>query len=217
MAFGIPESTIEEIKARTDLADLIAGYGIQVKRAGGSYKACCPFHHEKTPSFNIQPAKGFYHCFGCGESGDAIKFVMKYEGLTFVEAAKKLAAAWPEHVDFHIGPEPTDGIWVKMPIADSPLEIWKHLAVKLAFNCLSTGTMAAMGRVAGNWMSWVSISNKKLIDRGIRLLVELGGVSYEEAAQRLFAAEEWVQSQDWTGKEEPCAVQVALERIRRQK
>ena len=93
MAFGIPEQTIEEIKARTDLADLIAGYGIQVKRAGGSYKACCPFHHEKTPSFHIQPAKGFYHCFGCGESGDAIKFVMKYEGLTFVEAAKKLAAS----------------------------------------------------------------------------------------------------------------------------
>ena len=93
MAFAIPESTIEEIKVRTDLADLIAVYGIQVKRAGGSYKACCPFHHEKTPSFHIQPAKGFYHCFGCGESGDAIKFVMKYEGLTFTEAAKKLAAA----------------------------------------------------------------------------------------------------------------------------
>ena len=80
MAFGISEQTIEEIKARTDLADLIAGYGIPVKRAGGSYKACCPFHHEKTPSFNIQPSKGFYHCFGCGESGDVIKFVMKYEG-----------------------------------------------------------------------------------------------------------------------------------------
>ena len=93
MAFGISEQTIEEIKAHTDLADLIAGYGIQVKRAGGSYKACCPFHHEKTPSFNIQPAKGFYHCFGCGESGDVIKFVMKYEGLGFVEAAKKLAEA----------------------------------------------------------------------------------------------------------------------------
>ena len=93
MAFGISEQTIEEIKARTDLADLIAGYGIPVKRAGGSYKACCPFHHEKTPSFNIQPAKGFYHCFGCGESGDVIKFVMKYEGLGFVEAAKKLAEA----------------------------------------------------------------------------------------------------------------------------
>ena len=93
MAFGIPESTIEEIKARTDLADLIAGYGIDVKRAGGAYKACCPFHSEKTPSFHIQPDKGFYHCFGCGESGDAITFVMKREGLSFVEAVKKLAAA----------------------------------------------------------------------------------------------------------------------------
>jgi N-acetylmuramic acid 6-phosphate etherase len=142
----------------------------------------------------------------------------------FVEAADRLAAAWPERIDFHIGPACNgqdarcpSGIWVQMPIADSPLEIWKHLAVKLAFNCLSTGTMAAMGRVAGNWMSWVSISNKKLIDRGIRLLVELGGISYEEAAQRLFAAEEWVESQDWTGKETPCAVQIALERLRKEK
>jgi len=91
MAKGITESVIEEIKARVDLADLVASYGIQVKHAGGSAKACCPFHHEKTPSFNINSAKGFYHCFGCGESGDAIKFVQKQEGLTFVEAVKKLA------------------------------------------------------------------------------------------------------------------------------
>ena len=93
MSFSIPESTIEEIRSRTDLADLIAGYGVQVRRAGSSYKACCPFHHEKTPSFNIQPDKGFYHCFGCGESGDCFKFVQKQEGLSFVEAVKKLAAA----------------------------------------------------------------------------------------------------------------------------
>ena len=91
MAKGITEATVEEIKARTDLADLIASYGIQVKTAGASKKACCPFHNEKTPSFNINEAKGFYHCFGCGESGDAIKFVQKMEGLTFVEAVKKLA------------------------------------------------------------------------------------------------------------------------------
>ena len=88
---GITESVLEEIKARIDLADLVSSYGIQVKHAGGSAKACCPFHHEKTPSFNINSAKGFYHCFGCGESGDAIKFVQKQEGLTFVEAVKKLA------------------------------------------------------------------------------------------------------------------------------
>jgi N-acetylmuramic acid 6-phosphate etherase len=135
----------------------------------------------------------------------------------YTVAAKKLAKDWPESLEFHIGPVATDGIWVNMEIADSPLEIWKHLAVKLAFNCLSTGTMASMGRVAGNWMSWVSISNKKLIDRGIRLLIELGGVSYEEAAQRIFAAEEWVAAQDWTGKEEPSAVQVALMQLRKEK
>ena len=88
---SIPDSTIEEIKARTDLADLISSYGVELKRNGSSYKACCPFHHEKTPSFNVQPDKGFYHCFGCGKSGDAIKFVQEQEGLTFIEAVKKLA------------------------------------------------------------------------------------------------------------------------------
>ena len=134
----------------------------------------------------------------------------------FEDAAARLAAAWPERLRFRIGPGgAASEIHVDAGIADSPLEIWKHLAVKLAFNCLSTGTMAAMGRVAGNWMSWVSISNKKLIDRGIRLLSELGGVGYEDAAQRIFAAEEWIESQDWTGREEPCAVQVALSQLRR--
>ena len=146
----------------------------------------------------------------------AVMLTVGNKPADYMAAAKKLAADWPEVIEFHIGPEKTDGIWVNMEIDDSPLEIWKHLAVKLAFNCLSTGTMAASGRVAGNWMSWVSISNKKLIDRGIRLLVELGGVSYEEAAQRLFAAEEWIRSRDWTGKEEPCAVQVALAKLRGQ-
>ena len=85
------DSVIEEIKARADIAEVIASYGIQVKHAGASWKACCPFHHEKTPSFHIQPSKGFYHCFGCGESGDVIKFVQKMDGLTFPEAVKKLA------------------------------------------------------------------------------------------------------------------------------
>jgi len=92
MAGMIPQATLEEIKARIDIAELIASYGVQVRQTGGAVKACCPFHHEKTPSFNIQPAKGYYHCFGCGESGDAFTFVMKQEGLTFMEAAKKLAA-----------------------------------------------------------------------------------------------------------------------------
>ncbi|MBQ6136500.1 MAG: DNA primase, partial [Kiritimatiellae bacterium] len=105
MASGISESVIEEIKARTDLADLVASYGIQVKRAGASAKACCPFHHEKTPSFNINTSRGFYHCFGCGESGDAIKFVQRQEGLTFVEAVRKLAAQCGIKVEEREDPE----------------------------------------------------------------------------------------------------------------
>ena len=87
----IPESAIEEIKARTSLTELVASYGIKVRGSGVSKKASCPFHDEKTPSFNINESKGFYHCFGCGESGDVIKFVRKMDGLTFVEAVKKLA------------------------------------------------------------------------------------------------------------------------------
>ena len=92
MVTEFTEKTLEDIKLRVDLGDLISSYGIEVKHAGASMKACCPFHHEKTPSFNINPSKGFYHCFGCGESGDAIKFVQKMEGLSFPEAVKKLAA-----------------------------------------------------------------------------------------------------------------------------
>ncbi len=87
----VSDSTLEDIKSRIDLADLISSYGISVRHSGSSVMACCPFHNEKTPSFSINPAKGFYHCFGCGESGDAIKFVMKYEGLVFIDAVKKLA------------------------------------------------------------------------------------------------------------------------------
>ena len=99
MAVGITEATLEEIKARIDLADLVASYGIAVKTAGAAKKACCPFHHEKTPSFVINETRGYYHCFGCGESGDAIKFVQKMDGLTFVEVVRKLAGQCGVKID----------------------------------------------------------------------------------------------------------------------
>lgn len=93
MSVGITDAVIEELKARTDLADLVASYGVDVRQAGSGRVACCPFHHEKTPSFHINVSRGFYHCFGCGETGDAIKFVEKMEGLSFLDAVKKLANA----------------------------------------------------------------------------------------------------------------------------
>ena len=138
----------------------------------------------------------------------AAAVVLRVPGETsdFVKAADRLAAAWPEKTEFRFD----------FPIADSPLEIWKHLAVKLAFNCLSTGTMASMGRVAGNWMSYVSMSNKKLIDRNIRLVMELGRVDYVTAAETVFSAQEWIASQDWSKGEEPSPVQVALKWLRKE-
>ncbi len=88
---GFDQGVIAEIKARLNLADLISEYGVNVRQQGASAKACCPFHKEKTPSFNINNERGFYKCFGCGESGDAIAFVQKMEGIPFLEAARKLA------------------------------------------------------------------------------------------------------------------------------
>jgi len=84
-----PES-IENLKSIIDIVDVIGNY-LQLKKAGSNYKALCPFHAEKTPSFVVSPAKQIYHCFGCGASGDAIKFIMEIEKLSYKEAIEKLA------------------------------------------------------------------------------------------------------------------------------
>ena len=92
MATRISERTIEEIRARTDIVQLV-GERVELRRSGSGYMGCCPFHNEKTPSFSVNPAKGFYHCFGCGKSGDAFTFLMETEGLSFTDAVKRLGEA----------------------------------------------------------------------------------------------------------------------------
>ena len=87
----ISQETRTKILEATDIVDLISSY-IPVKRAGSSFKANCPFHNEKTPSFHINAQRQTFKCFGCGEGGDAYSFVMKYEGLSFTDAVRKLAA-----------------------------------------------------------------------------------------------------------------------------
>ena len=83
---------LDELRARTTLSTLI-GRTVKVQRAGREFKACCPFHNEKTPSFTINDDKGFYHCFGCGAHGDAIRWMTDQRGLPFIDAVKELAAS----------------------------------------------------------------------------------------------------------------------------
>lgn len=87
----IPKETIEKVLESTDIVDLVQSY-IPLKRMGAAFKANCPFHHEKTPSFTVSPSRQTFHCFGCGKHGSAIGFVMEYESLPFADAVKKLAA-----------------------------------------------------------------------------------------------------------------------------
>lgn len=86
----ISQQSIDDVISRADIVDVISKY-IKVKKSGQNFFACCPFHNEKSASFSISPSKQIFHCFGCGESGNSITFVMKYLGLDFVGAVRSLA------------------------------------------------------------------------------------------------------------------------------
>ncbi|MFK8052992.1 MAG: DNA primase [Woeseiaceae bacterium] len=90
MAGRIPQNFIDDLVARADIIEVL-GSRIELRKAGREYKALCPFHGEKTPSFTISPNKGFYHCFGCGAHGTALGFLMDHDHLSFVEAVEELA------------------------------------------------------------------------------------------------------------------------------
>ncbi|WP_265449736.1 DNA primase, partial [Aeromonas salmonicida] len=91
MAGRIPQSFIDDLLVRTDIVELIDSR-VRLKKAGKNYQACCPFHNEKSPSFTVSQEKQFYHCFGCGAHGNAIGFVMEYDGLEFPDAIEELAS-----------------------------------------------------------------------------------------------------------------------------
>ena len=90
MAGFIPPDKLEQIRNASDIVDVI-GAAIPLKRAGANFTALCPFHKEKSPSFNVNPHKQIFHCFGCHKGGDVFTFVREYENLSFVEAVKRLA------------------------------------------------------------------------------------------------------------------------------
>lgn len=86
----LPESFLQELKARTDITDLVSSY-VNLRRSGRNLVGLCPFHHEKTPSFNVYPDNGSFYCFGCGTGGDVITFVRKIENLDYIESVRFLA------------------------------------------------------------------------------------------------------------------------------
>ena len=88
----IPEETIQQVLTATNIVDLVGRY-VKLRRAGTNYVGLCPFHTEKSPSFNVSATRNTYHCFGCGAGGTAIRFLMEHDGLQFVEAVKRLADA----------------------------------------------------------------------------------------------------------------------------
>ena len=87
----ISKETIEKVLAATDIVDLIGSY-LPLKKQGSVYKANCPFHHEKTPSFSVNPVRQSFKCFGCQKGGSALGFVMEYENMQFPDAVRRLAA-----------------------------------------------------------------------------------------------------------------------------
>ena len=88
---GLDPRFMQELKQKNDIAEVIGSY-VALDKKGGNYWACCPFHHEKTPSFAVNESEQFYHCFGCGASGDVVKFVQEIESTDFMGAVRILAA-----------------------------------------------------------------------------------------------------------------------------
>jgi len=126
MAGRIPQSFIDELTARADIVELI-GSRVELKKAGREYRACCPFHNEKTPSFWVSPQKQFYHCFGCGAHGTALGFLMEYDKLSFPEAIEELAGRLGLEVPREASSQP-DNSGSTQPLYDLNLKVAKYFA-----------------------------------------------------------------------------------------
>ena len=122
MAGFIPPDKLEQIRAASDIVDVI-GASLPLKRAGANFVALCPFHREKSPSFNVNPSRQIFHCFGCHKGGDVFTFVRDYENLSFVDAVKRLADRANIPLEF----ENTPGHHQSRALKDTLLEIHEQL------------------------------------------------------------------------------------------
>lgn len=149
---------------------------------------------------------------------DADTAILVSVGIAAPELAhafKQAASGFKRQYRLAIGASEGD-FAIPLTLSSRPLRLMDHMAIKLVLNTISTGTMVCLGRVTGNWMSWVDVTNKKLLDRGIRLLAEIGKLDYEAAALLLFESIEALAASNRPGGEKPSAVQHALQKLRRQ-
>ncbi len=125
---SIPHHFIQELLARADITEIVGRY-VPLKKGGANFMGLCPFHTEKSPSFSVNPVKQFFHCFGCGKSGDAIQFLMEHVGMTFVEAVQELAQQYGMPVpEERTTPEERDRIELQRKKRDTLTEVLEKAA-----------------------------------------------------------------------------------------
>ena len=202
-----PQHFIDELKNRADLVRIIEPYA-PLKKKGANWMGCCPFHQEKTPSFSVNPAKGFYKCFGCGKGGTAFNFVMEMEGLNFPEAIKRIAEisgiALPEPVDDAVYERSKQRKKERKAIADQvielnryALEFWEnhlrdgHAHAKAAREYLENRGISEetvksfhIGFAPDSWDALMSFLKEKGADE--KLIEESGLVSKNEEKNRVY-------------------------------
>ncbi len=194
----IPDSFKQELLHRVDIVDVIGRY-VPLKKSGANHLACCPFHSEKTPSFTVSPAKQFYHCFGCGAHGNAISFLMEYQGLGYVEAVKDLAESvgmkMPEFEPRGNKPEAGADLYAIMERACDYYRDQLKAAPR-AIEYLKgrglTGKIAGrfgIGYAPGGWQNLESVfpdyADKALKDAGLVIDPEGGGRRYDRFRDRI--------------------------------
>jgi DNA primase len=149
MAGFLSPATREQIRAASDIVDVIGSY-LPLKRAGANFTALCPFHKEKSPSFNVNPQKQIFHCFGCHKGGDVFTFVKDYENIGFMDAVRRLAERAKIPLEF----ENTPGAQESRHLKDQLLEIHDQLATRWQ-NCLAN---EAAGQLARDYLAKRGVS-----------------------------------------------------------
>ena len=196
MAGLIPQYFIDQLLNRIEITEIV-GERIELKKAGSSYKACCPFHDEKTPSFVVTPSKQFYHCFGCGASGSAISFLMEYEHLSFPEAIEELAAKIGVDVPREQGAAPNKTVSSSYAVLEQCAQFYKR-QLKSQTEAIAylkergiSGKMAkrfGLGYAPGGWQTLENIlidcPQTQLLDAGM-LVKNDNGTVYDRFRDRL--------------------------------